>query len=45
MTFRIHNDDNTDYVDISGETVEEIREKAKERISLPGWTNGWSEEL
>ena len=43
LTFRIHNDDDSDYVDISGDTVDEVRKKAQSRITLPGWTSGWSE--
>ena len=44
MKIRVHNNDNTDYVDYEG-TLEEIREQAKERIKLPTWKNGWSEEI
>lgn len=45
ITVRIHNNDSTDEVDISGDTIEEIREKAKDRISLPTWDSGWSEVI
>lgn len=45
MTIRVHNDDSTDYVDYEADTVEEIREMAKERITLAGWSNGWSEVI
>lgn len=45
ITIRIHNDDSTDEVDITGDTIEEIREKAKDRIKLPTWSNGWSEVI
>lgn len=45
ITIRIHNDDTTDYVDISGDTLAEIKEKAKSRIELPTWTEGWSEVI
>lgn len=45
MKIRIHNNDSTDYVDYVGETIEEIQEKCADRIKLPGWENGWSEEI
>lgn len=45
MRIRIHNNDDTDYVDFEADTVEEIREMCKERIALPDWRNGWSEVL
>lgn len=45
ITIRIHNDDSTDYVDISGDTLAEIKEKAKPRIELPTWSKGWSEVI
>ena len=45
MIIRIHNNDETDYVDYEADTIEEIREMAKERIKLPGWKNGWSEVI
>lgn len=44
MTIRLWNNDSSDYVDYTG-TLEEIREDAKERIKLPSWKNGWSEEI
>ena len=43
MIIRVHNDDSTDYVDYEADTIEEIREMAKERINTPTWKNGWSE--
>lgn len=43
MKVRIHNNDSTDYVDYEGENIEEIREKAKNRIQMSTWDKGWSE--
>lgn len=45
MRIRIHNNNNTDYCDYEAETIEEIREQVKDRIKLPGWDNGWSEQI
>lgn len=45
MTYRIWNDDSTDYVDYTGDTIDEIKEQCKNRIKLPGWSNGWSEKI
>lgn len=45
MTIRIHNDDSSDYCDYTADTTEEIREQCAERITQPGWTNGWSEQI
>lgn len=45
MKIRIHNNDSTDSIDYEADTVEEIREQAKERIKLPTWNNGWSEVI
>ena len=45
MIIRIYNNDGTDYCDYEADTVEEIREMCKERISLPNWSNGWSKVL
>lgn len=45
MIVRIYNNDGTDYCDYEADTVEEIREMCKERISLPNWSKGWSEVL
>lgn len=45
MKVRLHNNDSTDYCDYEGENVEDIREKAKNRIKLPTWDKGWSEVL
>ena len=42
MKIRVWNNDSTDYCDYEG-TLEEIREQAKERITLPTWKDGWSE--
>jgi len=44
MKIRIHNDDNTDYIDLEW-TLEEIKLQAKDRIILPWWKNWWSEEI
>jgi hypothetical protein len=43
MIVRLWNNDSSDYVDLEAETIEEIRELAKERISLPDWSEGHSE--
>ena len=45
MTIRIHNNDSTDYADYTAETIEEIRKIVAERIKLPTWDKGWSEEI
>ena len=45
ITIRIHNNDSDDYVDISGDSLAEIRQKAKSRIELPTWDHGWSEVI
>lgn len=45
MKYRIYNDNGTDTCDFEGKTIEEIQEKAKERINLPGWKNGWSQKI
>lgn len=45
MIIRIYDDNGTDYADYEADTVEEIRERCKERITLPGWSNGHSELL
>ena len=45
MVIRIYNNDSIDYVDYEAETIEEIREMCKERISLDSWKNGHSEIL
>ena len=45
MKMRLHNNDSTDYVDYEGETLEEIKKQAKDRIDSPGWRCGWSERI
>ena len=45
LTLRLHNNDSTDYVDYTADTIEEIRELAAERIKLPTWDSGWSEVI
>ena len=45
MTYRIHNDDDTDYCDYTADTIEEIKELCKDRIMSKGWSNGWSEKI
>ena len=45
MKIRIWNNDSTDSVVYEAETVEEIREKASERIKLPTWDKWWSEVI
>lgn len=45
MKVRLWNNDSTDSVIYEAETIEEIREMAKERITLPTWNNGWSEQI
>jgi len=44
MEIKLHNNDNTDSIIYVG-TIDEIKEQAKERIVLPSWKNGWSEEI
>ena len=45
ITIRLWNDDSTDFIDFEGDTVEEIVAKAKDRIKLPTWKEGWSEVI
>lgn len=45
IKIRIHNNDNTDFVDYEGNTVDDIQKQAKNRIKLPAWNHGWSERL
>ena len=45
MKIRIHNNDDTDSVVYEAETLEEIKKIASERIKLPTWDKGWSEEI
>lgn len=45
MKIRLHNNDGSDNIVYEGDTIEEIREQAKERIKLPTWKLGWSEVL
>lgn len=45
MKVRIHNNDDTDYADYEADTIKEIREQAKVRITLPTWNEGYSEVL
>ena len=44
MKIRVYNNDGSDYCDYEG-TLEEIKEQAKQRITLPGWSEGHSEIL
>lgn len=45
MKVRIHNNDDTDQIDVEGESLEEIREEVEELIKRPSWCNGWSETI
>jgi hypothetical protein len=45
MIIRVHNNDDSDYIDYEADTVEEIREMAKQRITLAEWSDGWSEVI
>ena len=48
MKFRIHftwPDGSQDYVDVEGETVDEVRTLADQAVSSRGGTYSWSEEL
>ena len=45
MKIRLWNNDSTDYCDYEAETIEDIRAKAKGRMSVPTWDSGWSEKL
>lgn len=38
-------DETNDFVDIVGDTIEEIRRKAEEEVSRRGWANTWSDQL
>ena len=38
-------DGSEDYVDIYGDTIDEIREKADHHIKRTGGTDPWSEEI
>lgn len=48
MKFKIHftlPDDTEDFVVIEGDTLEAVRDTAREQISLRGGINPWSEKL
>jgi hypothetical protein len=45
MVIRIHNNDNSDYIDYEADTIEEIKELCKDRIKLANWAEGWSEVI
>ena len=45
MKYRVFNDEGTDFVDFEGDTIEDIRHQASNRITLPTWKNGYSEKL
>jgi hypothetical protein len=45
MKVRLHNNDSTEHIDYVGDSIEEIREQAAERITSPTWDKGWSEVL
>lgn len=48
MTFRIHftwPDGTQDSVIVSGDTIEEVREKAQEAVASRNATDPWSEEI
>ncbi len=48
MTFKIHfeyQDGTADHFTVSGETVEEIAEKAAVEVAKRGGKNPWSEEI
>jgi len=42
MTIRICKDNDTDHADYESYALEEIKSMCKERITLPGWINGYS---
>ena len=44
MEIKLWNNDSTDSVIYIG-TLEEIRAQASERITLPDWSEGWSEVI
>jgi len=45
MKYRIFNGEYEDYLDIEGETIEEIINKAQEETERRGWKNCWSKEI
>lgn len=48
LTFKIHfehRDGTEDFVVLSGDTVDEIREKAEAELAKRGGKNPWSEEI
>ena len=45
MKLRIHNNDGSDFADYEADTIDEIKEQCKYRISSDSWKNGWSEVL
>lgn len=45
MKIRLHNNDDTDFVDYEADTIGEIRELAHDRTQILGWEQGWSEIL
>ena len=45
MKVRLYNNAGTDFVNYEADTIEDIREQAKVRLTLPPWKDGWSEVL
>ena len=45
MILKLHNNDSTDEAIYEADTIEEIRELAKNRIKLSTWSKGWSEVI
>ena len=45
MKIRLYNNDGSDFCDYEADTIEEIRELANGRITLPTWKDGHSEVL
>lgn len=45
MKIRLYDNDGSDFADYEADTIEEIREQVKNRITLSTWKNGHSEML
>lgn len=45
MKVRLYNNDETDFIDYEADTIEEIQEQAKSRLTLLSWKDGRSVKL
>lgn len=45
MRFKIHDGNSDDYVIVSGDTIEEVRERAAVEVKKRFWQDPWSESV